>query len=166
MHLASLFILLLPFLRGVCCAVGVCGKVVITNGEVFLKGTYIELGLHSAGSFGTATAAPVSFNGAVGSGLRNPWSYGVGFSCDYNKDGFGTGVPTAFSGDYFLPGSPVEGTVLAYRNSANSNPQLLVNKGRMGKADLGQVGHPCLHASFVIQACVSADALHWAIGHP
>jgi hypothetical protein len=38
---------------GTCCAPGVCGKVQIMAGEVFLKGDYIELGLHAAGSFGT-----------------------------------------------------------------------------------------------------------------
>jgi hypothetical protein len=126
--------------RGVCCAVGVCGKVQVTNGEVFLKGNYIELGLHAAGSFGTVAPAPVSFNGAVGPGLKNPWAAGVGFSVDYNRDGFGVGSPTAFSGDYFLPGSPVEGIATSWRTTSTGTPIVSVNKGRMGKSDIPQVG--------------------------
>jgi hypothetical protein len=31
------------------------------------------------------------------------------FGADYNKDGFGAGSPTSFSGDYFMPGAPLEG---------------------------------------------------------
>ena len=118
---------------------GVCGKVQVTNGEVFLKGDFIELGLHSAGNFGTVGPAPVSFNGATGPGLRNPWTSGVGFSVDYNRDGWGVGSPTAFAGDYFLPGSPVEGWVVSYRTTSTGTPLVSVNKGRMGKTDVPQV---------------------------
>ena len=143
MLLHSLFVLWRPVAfgsRGVCCAVGVCGKVQVANGEVFLKGNYIELGLHAAGSFGTVAPAPVSFNGAVGPGLKNPWAAGVGFSVDYNRDGFGVGSPTAFSGDYFLPGSPVEGIATSWRTTSTGTPIVSVNKGRMGKSDIPQVG--------------------------
>jgi hypothetical protein len=76
---------------------------------------------------------PPGFNGATGA--TNPWLGGVGFvagmaalpcarygrlsrrshardrrfRADYNKDGFGAGSPTSFSGDYFMPGAPLEG---------------------------------------------------------
>ena len=46
---------------------------------------------------------------------RALWRQGVGFSVDYNKDGYALGAPTKFSGDYFLPGSPVEGFVTSYK---------------------------------------------------
>ena len=123
--------------NGTCCAPGICGKVQVANGEVFLKGNYLEVGIHSAGNFGTAADKPVSFNGATGA--RNPWGRGVGFSVDYNRDGFGTGTPTYFSGDYFLPGSPVEGWVVSYSTTSTGTVIPLVNKGRMGKADFTQV---------------------------
>ena len=118
---------------------GVCGKVQVQNGEVFLKGTYIEMGLHASGTFGTVAPAPVSFNGAAGAGIKNPWPAGVGFSVDYNRDGYGVGSPTAFSGDYFLPGSPVEGVATSWRTTSTGTPTVYVNKGRMGKADVVQV---------------------------
>jgi len=46
------------------------------GGEVFLKGRYIEVGMHSAGSFGTSNLPTTSgFNGK--SGADYSWSYGM-----------------------------------------------------------------------------------------
>ncbi len=135
---------------GTCCAPGVCGKVQVTNGEVFLKGTYIEMGLHSAGGFGTVGEAPVSFNGVLSA--KNSWGKGVGISVDYNRDGFNAGAPTAFSGDYFLPGSPVEGWVVSYKTTSTGAAVVLVNKGRMGKVDVPQVFVEALSSSGVTLA--------------
>jgi len=46
------------------------------NGEVFLKGHYIEVGMHAAGSFGTARLPTTSgFNGKSHAGRS--WSYGT-----------------------------------------------------------------------------------------
>jgi hypothetical protein len=71
-----------------------------TGGSIFLKGTYIEVGIHSAGSFGTANNAPSGFAYA---GRR------LGFIADYDKNGFsGT---YGFAGDYFVPGTPLEGNI-------------------------------------------------------
>ncbi len=69
-----------------------------TGGSIFLKGTYIEVGIHSTGSFGTANNAPTGFAYAGRS---------LGFIADYDKNGFsGT---YGYSGDYFVPGYPLEG---------------------------------------------------------
>jgi hypothetical protein len=40
-----------------------------------------------------------------------PWT-------DYNKDGFANGTPTKFSGDYFVPGTPMEGWSVEYKTTA------------------------------------------------
>jgi hypothetical protein len=73
--------------------------------EVYLQGTFIELGISEAGSCGT-------FNTPAPSGYHN-WYYGVGFIADFNLDGWTVGTPP-YSGDYFLPGSPYEGWLLEY----------------------------------------------------
>ena len=65
--------------------------------------------------------------------MLRPWGTGVGFSCDFNRDGFLTGLPTAFSGDYFLPGTPMEGVTLSWRTISNGPVSTAINKGRMGK---------------------------------
>ena len=50
------------------------------NGEVFLRGLYVELGVHSAGSFGTANLPP-SYSSNIGfhgkAGATTPWGYGA-----------------------------------------------------------------------------------------
>lgn len=80
-----------------------------TTGEVFLRGAYVEVGIHNVGSYGTSGNAP---SGSAYAGKR------LGFIADFSKDGWNTGptgAPTGvgglwkFSGDYFVPGSPVEG---------------------------------------------------------
>lgn len=73
------------------------------NGEVFLGGRYIELGLSSWGNFGTVGSKPAGFFGA-----RN--INGIGMSADH--DGYGNGRNLAI--DYFLPGSPEERFAVGY----------------------------------------------------
>ena len=68
------------------------------TGDIFLKGSHVEVGIHSVASYGTQYNAPVS--SAYG-------SQRLGFIADYDKDGWG-GSP-GYAGDYFVPGAPVEG---------------------------------------------------------
>lgn len=70
------------------------------SAEVFLKSNLVELGIHDAFSFGTASTQPVGFHGNVGGRL--------GFVADYDRNGWGVGSPP-YAGDFFLPGSPEEG---------------------------------------------------------
>ena len=67
------------------------------NGEVFLGGSNIEIGMSSKGSFGTAGAKPAGFFGTASDNR-------LGLSNDH--DGFGTGIDSRI--DYFLPGTPEE----------------------------------------------------------
>ncbi len=74
-------------------------KTMVGN-EVFLQGSYVEVGMAEGGFFGTSGAAPTGFHEIGRSTL--------GFVADYGRDGWTTGSP-AQTGDYFLPGSPFEG---------------------------------------------------------
>ena len=70
----------------------------IVGNDVFLQGTFVNLGIHSAGSFGTDQAAP-SGVGFVTS--PNDYAGRVGYRFD--ADGFGVGsAPT--TDDFLLPG--------------------------------------------------------------
>jgi hypothetical protein len=75
-----------------------------TGGHIFLKGSYIEVGIHTTGSFGTSVTAP---SGYTYSGKR------LGFISDYDKNGWNVGSGTTsqygYAGDYFVPGTPLEG---------------------------------------------------------
>ncbi len=87
-----------------------------TEGEVHLLGDFIKLGIHNAASFGTQARLETSYyNGRLG------------FIADFDKNGFESfyvaASPTnasyyyfdsatlypGFSGDFFVPGSPIEG---------------------------------------------------------
>ena len=69
------------------------------GGDIFLKGLYIEVGIHNVGSYGTSVGAPAGF---VSAGAR------LGFIADYDKNGFTSSSP-GYAGDFFVPGAPVEG---------------------------------------------------------
>ncbi len=85
--------------------------------EVFLKGTYLEVGVSRCGSYGTKGQPPTSGN-------YHPTELGLGFVADQDQDGWTVGSPI-YCGDYFLPGSPVEGWSLEIngipRPNANTN---------------------------------------------
>jgi len=87
--------------------------------SVFLQGTYVEVGVHPAGSCGTPVAPPAGYH------WWN-WYSGLGFVADYGRDGWAVGNPP-YSGDYFVPGDPVEGWILEWDyNGGTSN---FVNEG-------------------------------------
>jgi len=72
-----------------------------------------------------------------------PWcsahATGIGFIADYGKDGFGTAASgqKKFSGDYFLPGSPLEGWSVEYRiGSASAGVTRKINKGKVGYSQI------------------------------
>ncbi len=75
------------------------------TGDIFLRGMYIELGIHNVGSYGTSGDAP--------SGYATP-DVPLGLVADFNQDGW-TNANTCdpfcarYAGDYFTPGVPVEG---------------------------------------------------------
>lgn len=92
------------------------------KGNVYLGGNYIEVGIAKIGSFGTTEDAPAGFHPKSGKRL--------GLVCD--KDGFDVGNPPT-TGDFFIPGSPEERFLLAYKRGEemynNSNCALTTSYG-------------------------------------
>jgi gliding motility-associated-like protein len=75
----------------------------LVGGQIFLQGTYSEVGISGCGVYG-ATSPPAGYN-------NNVPSNALGFVADQEKDGWNTstapGQPVR-CGDYFYPGSPYE----------------------------------------------------------
>ena len=88
----------------------------IVGTEAFLQGYFLEVGVSACGSYGTAGNAPCGYH------PRNNFNSGIGFVSEPARDGWTVGAP-AFCGDYFLPGSPVEGwgVQVGNQNYINSN---------------------------------------------
>ncbi len=77
----------------------------IAGTNAFLQGTFVEVGVNRCGAYGSnALPAP----GPLGPYHPNPGLTGLGFVADSDMDGWTTGSPP-YCGDYFVPGSPVEG---------------------------------------------------------
>ena len=87
----------------VLCLYGLPVQAQIVSGNSFMQGTYVEVGVAPCGSYGSSVGAtpPPGYHPRGGGG-------GLGFVADPGRDGWSSGSPT-FCGDYFLPGSPVEG---------------------------------------------------------
>lgn len=85
-----------------------------SEGEVYLIGRYVNIGVHHVASFGTSS----SLNSTYYSGQ-------LGFIADFDRNGFASSSP-AYAGDYFVPGAPVEGTfvraVLSVSSSLDFSP--------------------------------------------
>lgn len=79
------------------------------TGDVFLQGNFLELGVAATGSLGSAGDAPAGFHSTRG----GPISFLV--DLDGWSDG-GSGSPPR-SGDVTLPGTPVDGYVVGYRDA-------------------------------------------------
>lgn len=99
------------------------------DGEVFLGGKYIEVGIASIGSFGTFNAPPDGFHPSMSEEFE-----GIGFRAD--DDGFDQGNPPV-TGDYFLPGDPEESFTVGYREGASDGEvQTFTNAAQEGEADI------------------------------
>jgi len=76
--------------------------------DVYLQGEFVEVGVNRAGSYGTDGPAPAGFH---------PQEFGIGWVADYDGNGWDVGTPPQ-SGDYFLPGTPLEQWVLEFNIGA------------------------------------------------
>ena len=107
---------------------------IVRGQNIFLKGKYVEIGVHPAGSFGSSKAAPTGYHGNAAGGL-------LGFICDVNKDGWNTGTPNLM-GDYFVPGSPEEGWGIEWSNSRSGTSKSdFFNFGLMGEQEVSMISH-------------------------
>ncbi len=96
---------------------GRAGYSQMVGDAVFLQGDHLEIGIASCGAYGTSNAPPVS--GAAGT-VYHPTEIGLGFVADADTDGWGVGAPP-YCGDYFLPGSPVEGFTMTIAGQRYNN---------------------------------------------
>lgn len=87
----------------------------------FMQGSFLEVGVASCGSYGTEGTAVVP----AGYHPRGATPSGIGFVADIGRDGWTVGTPN-YCGDYFLPGSPVEGWIVEV------NTQNYINDSRCG----------------------------------
>lgn len=111
-YLAITFILLILLFSNL------CATAQIKDNCVFLKGTYIEVGIAPNGSFGTPVNAPKGYHTRpqpLNAAMYNPADKtfelrdsALGFVADFGKDGWDKGLP-AYFGDYFMPGTEQEG---------------------------------------------------------
>lgn len=74
-----------------------------TSGEVMLLGNYVNLGIHNVASFGTESAYQSSY-----------FQGQLGYIVDYDRKGWlDTEGNPRYSGDYVIPGAPLEGMYTA-----------------------------------------------------
>ncbi|MEZ5013464.1 MAG: gliding motility-associated C-terminal domain-containing protein [Chitinophagales bacterium] len=71
----------------------------IVGANCYLKGNFVEVGINTCGAYGSNTAPPAGYH---------PTESGLGFVADSDEDGWDVSFPP-YCGDYFVPGSPVEG---------------------------------------------------------
>mmetsp|Transcript_22541 Transcript_22541/g.46821 ORF Transcript_22541/g.46821 Transcript_22541/m.46821 type:complete len:4475 (+) Transcript_22541:277-13701(+) len=122
------------------------------NGDVFLKSTIVEVGIHGTGSYGTVRKAP---SGYQSRNFDHPYTNSLdgnaGFIADYGRDGWGAGSPP-FSGDYFIPGYPAEGWVMEWSEGSNNfntiNKGLVQASGMMPATNIEVTSHEQKQSSF------------------
>jgi gliding motility-associated-like protein len=98
----------------------------LIGGEVFMQGNFIQVGMNGCGSFGTSNPPPAI--GAAGMPYYNNMT-GLGFVADSDANGWVDPVTGAddFCGDYFLPGSPVEGWGIEFTNGTTGAVSTYIN---------------------------------------
>ncbi|MEZ6122428.1 MAG: Calx-beta domain-containing protein [Planctomycetaceae bacterium] len=108
----------------------------IVGNEAFIRGNYVEVGVHAAGSFGTFGSAPEGFHPYV----FTPGTGNLGFVADFEKDGWDTssnpGVIPNQTGDFFVPGSPEESFTIEWGNGVDEHT--FTNAGLNGEFDIPQ----------------------------
>ena len=88
------------------------GQSQIVDGNAYIKGQFLEIGINQCGGFGTTNIAPAGYHPRSAVYIINPPAddqKNLGFVADTGKDGWTTGTPNKYSGDYFMPGSPYIG---------------------------------------------------------
>lgn len=74
----------------------------IIGSNCYLQGNFVEVGINTCGAYGSNESPPAEYHETY------PFT-GLGFVADPGSDGWDVGDPDPYCGDYFVPGSPVEG---------------------------------------------------------
>ena len=94
-------------------------SILVAAKDVFLRGKWIEVGIHNVASYGTSTSTPIPA-GFQAKSQASRWNNGLGFIADFAENGW-TPSSGGFAGDYFLPGSPLEGWSVEYQTSPSGS---------------------------------------------
>jgi len=86
-------------------------RAVIDDGNAYLQGDYVEVGINHCGGWGTFGKAPVEYHARSGVGVAGGGNnmLNLGFIADPEKNGWTVGSPNLYNGDYFLPANPFVG---------------------------------------------------------
>lgn len=98
--------LLKPLVAAVLLSVTAGLQAQLSGVNAFLQGQFVEVGVNRCGAYGSG-ALPTTA-GPIGPYHPSGGLPGLGFVADDDEDGWDVGSPP-FCGDYFVPGSPVEG---------------------------------------------------------
>ena len=112
-------------------------KAVLSTGNAYLQGDYVEVGINQCGGWGTTTTAPQGYHARSGVTIASNYNaqLSLGFVADSDKDGWTTGSPSKYNGDYFMPASPYIGWGINFNglsygtdrtNSTQTNCALMV----------------------------------------
>ncbi len=91
-------------------SLGFTAQAQLVAGYNYLQGNYVEVGVAPCGVYGTDTMAVAGYH-------PNTTIPGIGFVADPERDGWATHTVATmydYCGDYFVPGSPVEGWALTF----------------------------------------------------
>jgi hypothetical protein len=140
---ADLPVARIPYARS-----GATAMSAMVGDDIFLQGLYIVVGVSGSGSFGTANDAP--------GGFYRPGPYSnIGYGFD--PDGIGQGAPSP-TGDFFLPGTPLESFSVGYRLSPGGSTVVRTNYERGGVNQVANVSVENLSSGSELGARYVGDA--------
>jgi len=87
-----------------------------SGGDIFMHGEYVELGIDYLGAFASNSAPPSCYHPNIY--IATYGATCLGLVADPDMDGWDVGTPNYF-GDYWLPGSPVEGWCIQANGTRN-----------------------------------------------
>ena len=118
----------------ICGGLGATAQLV--NGNAFLQGQYIEVGINQCGSWGTTNDAPAGYHARSGvSGISTTTGnslQNLGFVADPDKDGWTVGSPNKYNGDYFMPYASYCGWGISFGTYNYGNDRDKSNKNNCG----------------------------------
>ena len=131
------------------------------SGDVMLQSSVTKVGVHYEGSFGTSRVSPL--DSEQQSSCPNTFApYAgsrLGFIADYDADGWGStevGGEPNFAGDYFLPGTEMEGFVTYFTDSLSGAKFRHCNKGLASSC-----GSPIVPTSIDITSEGDKQSMQW-----
>lgn len=104
-------------------------RAVIDDGNAYLQGDYVEVGINRCGGWGTFGKAPFEYHPRSGIGIGAPGNsmLNLGFIADPERNGWTVGSPNLYNGDYFLPVNPFVGWAISIAGTNYSSDRTTSN---------------------------------------